>query len=914
MSRSYPSLGDIPGHLPEEPMRICIVTPDLLGPVKNGGIGTACSYLAYVLAADDNDVNILFCQTGSDDPGDAWMANYAARGICTTKLAARQPDSSGFFPDLPQLIISKAVYDWLRAQPSFDMILFMDWQGAGFYAMHAKACGLAFENTALGVIIHSPTYWHNINNGSVAANPLEACLWHMERRAMGMADFVVSPSRYMPGWVEERMCRLPKHAYAQPNLLELDAKYRHNSDKPIDEVIFFGRLELRKGLNEFCSALDRLAQTGKLPPKVTFLGKSAWIGHEHSVLYIMQRAEKWHGCDLRIETQKGHAAAIAYICGAGRLAIIPSIADNSPYTVYECLLAGVPFLARDVGGIREFMPEREWSEFLFGDNPSQLAAKISACLGKPPRRATLAIDQAANCKAWCDGLKKLAKLLPRPEGEKTLPFISIILCHYNRPEFLRQAVDSLLQQDYENFEVVLADDGSTDVHALRLLKELEPVFGARGWRILRLTNGYAGAARNRAAKAAKGDWLLFFDDDNIMKPGMLKKCAKAASCRKTGYIPIMFQVFEGNHAPSVQNQAEIFLPTGDAIAYGVLVNTLGDTTALIHRDTFTGIGGFTEDYGLGHEDYELFLRLALMGVPCAIIPEPLFWYRKGKRKASVQQNTNGDLNRMRSLRPFLELLPPHLAELALMTHGMGAALRIYPETTRQGFIEMQLDYHADPSSPANMATVANILAAQGKTEISGRILATLPGMEKSTQAALLQTRALTAARLGNLKNIRALLAEFSQLKLDDEYAPPICSAILDNLELPAEQLRADILKWINGLQHKTPLTWIILSQHAKGDMAASLFLEGIACADEIYLTGRPDVRAAIQEKAFICGLQHFALHGFADNMAWPERARFRKLLQRRPELVRPVLIGHMHRWNYDDVNLAQKMVGILAAE
>lgn len=915
--RSLESIADLP-VMAEGPSRICIVTPDLLGPVKNGGIGTACGYLAYALAEAGHSVNLLFCQTGAESLDPGWIAAYEARGIGAVNAAAWQKElgEAGNFPGLGQLAMSRTVYEWLKTQPDFDLVLFMDWQGAGFYALHARACGAAFERAAMVVVIHSPSYWHSIHNAAVASSPLESLLWHMERKAIGMADAVISPSRYMLGWTEERLCPLPARAIAQANLLEWGENLRHDSDDPIREVVFFGRLEFRKGLEQFCGALDRLAAKGELPPVITFLGKCSWMGDEHSAFYLARRSRKWTGAEIRLLTQKDHREAVEYICGPGRLAVMPSIADNSPYTVYECLAAGVPFLARNVGGISEFLPGAEADVFLFGDNPAELAERIAKALGKPPRRGTLAIDFAANARAWRLGLPKLARLIQNERSGVVgpQPAISIILTHYNRPELLRQSLNSLLDQDYQDFELILADDGSTSPEAIAMLESLAPLFAERGWTILRLANGHAAAARNRGAAVAKGDWLLFFDDDNVALPQMLGACAKAAKWRQNGFVALMFRVFEGMEPPCEANAAEVFLPTADAIAYGSLVNTLSDTTALVHKKDFESVGGFREDYGVGHEDFELFLRLALAGIPGGILPEPLFWYRRSQGKASVQLNTNAALNRMRSLRPFLEMLPPHLAELALMTHGMGQMLNMFPDPNAELFRDMPLDRRSDPDCGQTMIDAANILASQGYGQLATQILESLPENERPAMGGLIRARAIAASRQGDLAKIRACMKEFAQLGLADLETSRLYQVILDNLAMPAKNLRAQLIRLLRKLPNA--LACLLLAQEAagEGDLAAAAeeVLNALKYAERSYLTEeRPDVAKAVESKSFICGLQHFALHGATDKTPWPERATFSHLLKQYPELLPLVLPKHMSIWKYEDARQAKLMLASL---
>src|SRR5581483_10923551 len=93
-------------------------------------------------------------------------------------------------------------------------------------------------------------------------------------------------------------------------------------------------------------------------------------------------------------------------------------------------------------------------------------------------------------------------------------------------------LESLKAQDYSNFEVIVVDDGSTLPAAVAYLEELEPEFATRGWRILRQENRYPGAARNNAARHARGEYLLFMDDDNFAKPHEISRFVQVA--RRTG--------------------------------------------------------------------------------------------------------------------------------------------------------------------------------------------------------------------------------------------------------------------------------------------------------------------------------------------------------------------------------------------
>lgn len=81
------------------------------------------------------------------------------------------------------------------------------------------------------------------------------------------------------------------------------------------------------------------------------------------------------------------------------------------------------------------------------------------------------------------------------------------------------------------------------------------------------------------------------------------------------------------------------------------------------RAFFTEIGGFTEDYQVGYEDYEFFALAVLKGYKLEVVAESLFWYRRAYNSMSF--STPLYKNRMRSLRPYLNNLPKGLSNLFL---------------------------------------------------------------------------------------------------------------------------------------------------------------------------------------------------------------------------------------------------------
>jgi len=249
------------------------------------------------------------------------------------------------------------------------------------------------------------------------------------------------------------------------------------------------------------------------------------------------------------------------------------------------------------------------------------------------------------------------------------PLVSICVIHRNRPAFLEQALRSVEEQTYDNFEVILVDDGSTDSEALAALDRLEQRFLARGWRVLRQPNRFMGAARNEAARHARGEYLLFMDDDNIAKPQELAAFVSAASASGADILTSFMDVFSGDsYGPEGGVPDCRWLPLGAAVASGLFDNRFGDANCFIRRSVFFELGCFTEDYGVVHEDVELFAKAVLGGYRLEVVPEALFWYRI--HPGSFLRNSLDYRNRMRGIRPYLDAVPESLRDTLAYALGL----------------------------------------------------------------------------------------------------------------------------------------------------------------------------------------------------------------------------------------------------
>lgn len=99
------------------------------------------------------------------------------------------------------------------------------------------------------------------------------------------------------------------------------------------------------------------------------------------------------------------------------------------------------------------------------------------------------------------------------------PEISIIVPIYNVEKYLKRCIDSILNQSFKNFELILVDDGSTD-NSGKIIDEYESI--DKRIRVIHKENGGQGSARNRGLDIAKGNYIGFVDSDDWIHRDMYK--------------------------------------------------------------------------------------------------------------------------------------------------------------------------------------------------------------------------------------------------------------------------------------------------------------------------------------------------------------------------------------------------------
>jgi glycosyltransferase involved in cell wall biosynthesis/predicted O-methyltransferase YrrM len=398
---AWPELPD-PTTSPTRRGRICIVSNELVGPFKNGGIGTATTGLAETLADAGHQVSVLY--TGAiwtpDVDLQLWRSRYRELGIDFHALTVDDLATlTGPVRDRG-FAVPWLVHRWL-AEREFDVVHVNDCCGDGSLALAARSLGLAHRRTPFVTTLHSPSEWVIELNETVPASLLFAAFSAGERLTTATTDIVLSPSHYLLDWATTQAFDLPERTFVQQYAIPSDRLRDDPAGEPaaripggpVREIVFFGRLEERKGLRTFCNALDLVAdELARRQVTVTFLGRPHRCADMDALDYLALRGEAWR-FPVRTLTELGQPEAIDHLHRAGTIAVMPSPADNSPCTVYEAILHEIPFLAASTGGIPEIVHPDDRAAVLFGTTHGELGEALLRALDEGGRVARLAIDQ-----------------------------------------------------------------------------------------------------------------------------------------------------------------------------------------------------------------------------------------------------------------------------------------------------------------------------------------------------------------------------------------------------------------------------------------------------------------------------------------------------------------------------------------
>lgn len=220
-------------------------------------------------------------------------------------------------------------------------------------------------------------------------------------------------------------------------------------------------------------------------------------------------------------------------------------------------------------------------------------------------------------------MKKVIGRAFEPEPISANPKVSVIVTCYNYGKYLAECLDSVADQTYDNVEVIIVDDGSTDdtgiIAADYVLKRSTP---EKPWRYIRTENsGQPAYPRNHGVSESNGELILCLDADDMLMPTMIEECVQALRMHPEASI-----VYTGVTCFGDSNQ-QWAAPPFDA---GRLILQNYITCASVYRkEMWEAVGGYKTNHR-GVEDYALWVEASGLGYRGINIPRQLWRYRVHK--------------------------------------------------------------------------------------------------------------------------------------------------------------------------------------------------------------------------------------------------------------------------------------------
>lgn len=265
-----------------------------------------------------------------------------------------------------------------------------------------------------------------------------------------------------------------------------------------------------------------------------------------------------------------------------------------------------------------------------------------------------------------------------PDCKPQMPLVSVVIPTYNSSQYLPETIESVLSQSWQDFEIIIVDDGSTDN-----TQEVVGAFNSNKIRYLRQENsGGPAKPRNVGIHHARGKYISLFDSDDLMSRNKLAEAV--AFLERYPDLGLLFANFEvcnerGDSFPGTfldeyqtfwdipkKQVGEKWFIIDSALAYNSMFfeNFIGVSGTVVPKEVFLSVGGFDESIS-GPEDRDMWLRITRR---YAIGYLDIIGHQYRRRETGITGRGDGVLSpyRIRVMRKQLETgLPPSLRRQAL---------------------------------------------------------------------------------------------------------------------------------------------------------------------------------------------------------------------------------------------------------
>lgn len=421
-------------------MRICLVSREF-APFWGAGIGTYAASMARAHVEGGHEVHVLA-------PGHRGLDTTGPKLFPGVKFHVRQatlgPSEARActWPFQRHALEVFRTLESLHERYQFQYIEFPDYWGEGYFALKNKRRLGKFQGVCLGVRLHTPSFVCRELNQWPALTDEQATLEHMEGESIADADLLLSPSKALLARVEQHFgegegrkdqpSAVVPYPFDVKEFATLAGGMRKppqpfddaaDRDKP-KEILFFGRLERRKGVETLVDALKRLLDSA-INVRCRFIGSdtdsapggTSMLKHLTSRLHNY-RPETFSFEPAQTREELGEPIRHAHVV------CLPSLWENFPNACLEAMSLRACVLASDAGGMAEIVEDGVSGVLFQGGNATNLTATLRRVLSDPELRATCAANAPKRIARLCDPSKVLAATLAAIEAARAGPRVA----------------------------------------------------------------------------------------------------------------------------------------------------------------------------------------------------------------------------------------------------------------------------------------------------------------------------------------------------------------------------------------------------------------------------------------------------------------------------------------------------------
>ncbi len=633
-------------------MKIWFLTGEF-APDFGGGIGTYVENCAKMFAEAGDDVTVIVRSLG---PNKEEMTKEGYRVVRFTQGEGEYYTYLGYDNALAYQYY-EVIMNLINKYGKPDILEMQEYNAYGQYIIQNKlVLNEQLKDIPLVVHLHTPSFETlKINQFNTYEAPFY-WIGEMEKFCIKGADALLCPSQFLADKLQYltdtpiKVINLPFDIKQEEYDKYKDVTSSNNDKKTF---LYFGRTEYRKGVIQMLKGAEKLWKKG-LEFKIKIIGgdtklesKGTFIGEELKKKYATYIEED----KLEILGPIPHLELIPHILSANAV-IIPSLYENFPNTCIYAMWLGRPVLVSKSGGQAEMVKESGKNGIIFDwDVKNDFENKLEQIINmnetdaqQMGENAKTRIHDLCNMekniqlrKAFFEEViknkKKIKTEFPFVEempkdsyiktydGEKDL--ISVVIPYYNLGKTLPETIESIEQNTYKNYEIIIVNDGSSDKESIEVLKNYE---NDSKIRIINIENQGLANARNVGAEAAKGEFVAFIDaDDKIDKTFYQKAINILHQYKNVSYVYSWVKYFEGSEA--------VWPTFNTHIPYLLCANMLA-AYAVIRKNDFLNFGKNRVKMEYGMEDYDGWVSLAEHGCLGVAIPELLNLYRVRKDSMS----------------------------------------------------------------------------------------------------------------------------------------------------------------------------------------------------------------------------------------------------------------------------------------